>query len=55
MDIVIKVCRKTIPIGTPASGGCEYSYNLIAKIKDISEKQAEIVREAILEALRDKQ
>lgn len=53
MNIKMKVRRKTTSTGTPASGNCEYSYNLVIKIKDISSiKQADNIYDAVLQALK---
>lgn len=51
MDIKTKVRRKLNPTGTPASGCCEYSYNLTIKIKDANGKQIDNIWKAVLRAI----
>ena len=52
MNIIIKTWRRTTWTGTVVSGCCEYSYNLKAKIKNLTKQQAENVRNAITQALK---
>lgn len=53
MDTKIKIRQKTHFIGTPASGCCEYSYTLKAKITGLSKKGATELQKIILQTLQE--